>query len=308
MSTIVLTGATGFLGRPLVEALAREGHQPVVLTRGAPPASPASAVAPVRFVEWRPDGSVGAWASELEAADAVVNLAGEPIAGRRWSAEQKARIRDSRVQATRSIVDALGRASRRPRVLVNGSAVGFYGPCGDETITEASSPGRDFLGRVCVEWETEAMRAATAGTRVVCLRTGLVLARDGGALRKMLPPFWFGLGGPVGSGRQFWPWIHRHDWIDLVRFALKTPAVAGPFNATAPEPVTSGEFARALGRAIRRPAFLPAPGFALKLALGEMADALLLSGQRAKPAKAVELGYEFTYPTLDQALSAIFAT
>jgi uncharacterized protein (TIGR01777 family) len=172
--------------------------------------------------------------------------------------------------------------------------------------TEDTPAGGDFLADVCVRWEAEAMRVAGPATRVACIRTGLVLERDGGALPKMLPPFRLGAGGPVGSGRQYWPWIHRRDWIDLVRFAIDTPAVSGPLNASAPNPVTNAHFARALGRALHRPAFMPAPGFALKLLLGEMADALLLSGQRAVPAKAERLGFTFRFKTIEESLGAIF--
>jgi hypothetical protein len=171
-------------------------------------------------------------------------------------------------------------------------------------VTEEHPPGADFLARVAVDWEAAAM-GAQARTRVVCVRTGIVLARDGGALPKMLPPFHVGAGGPVGSGRQYWPWIHQQDWTDLVRFAIRHPAVTGPLNATAPAPVTNAEFARAVGHALRRPAFLPAPALALKLLLGEMAEALLLSGQRAIPAKAERLGYAFTFRQLDDALRSI---
>ena len=173
-------------------------------------------------------------------------------------------------------------------------------------MTEDAPSGSDFLARVCAQWEAEATRAASPRTRVVCIRTGLVLEKDGGALPQMLPPFRFGAGGPVGSGRQYWPWIHRDDWIALVRWAIQTPLTVGPINASAPNPVTNAEFARALGRAMRRPAFMPAPAFALRLMLGEMADALLLSGQRAIPAKAERLGFRFRYPLVDDALRAVF--
>jgi uncharacterized protein (TIGR01777 family) len=208
--------------------------------------------------------------------------------------------------ATRSLVAAIEGVDAPPRVLVSGSAVGYYGPLGDEEADEGHPPGNDFLARVCVEWEAEAMRAATR-TRVVTLRTGVVLERDGGALPKMLPPFRIGAGGPVGSGRQYWPWIHRRDWLDLARFAIRTDALSGPVNATAPTPVRNADFARALGRALRRPALLPTPAFALRIMLGEMADALLLTGQRAVPAKARRVGFRFTYGDLDGALAAIFA-
>ncbi len=298
---IVIAGGTGFLGQPLAAALGRSGHEPVLLSRRGNGGASA-----FRTVAWTPDGSAGPWAAEIDGAAAVVNLAGESIAADRWTPTRKQRILDSRVRATASLVAAIGRAADPPPTFVSGSAVGYYGPLDDREATEESPPGRDFLADVCVKWEAEAMRAASDRTRVVRVRTGLVLARDGGALPKMLPPFWLGAGGPVGSGRQYWPWIHRSDWIDLVRFAIDTPTVVGPLNATAPQPVPNRVFAKALGRAIHRPALLPAPGFALKLMLGEMADALLLSGQRAIPAKATRLGYRFRYASLDNALAALF--
>jgi uncharacterized protein (TIGR01777 family) len=297
----IIAGGTGFLGRALARALVTAGDEVVSLTRGAP-RGPASGG---RTVQWTPDGRAGAWASELDGAAAVVNLAGESIAARRWSAAQKQRIRDSRVLATRSLVEAIRQTARPPTVLVSGSAVGYYGPRGDELVNEANAPGTDFLSGVAVQWEAEA-RAAEAATRVAYVRTGIVLDRNEGALPQMLPPFWFGAGGPVGSGRQYWPWIHLQDWVDLVRFVIQTPAAVGPLNATAPTPVTNAEFAAALGRAIGRPSIMRAPGFALKLLLGEMAGPLLLSGQRAIPAKAEALGVTFTYRRLDEALRAIF--
>lgn len=298
---VVIAGGSGFLGRPLAARLADDGDDVVLLTRGRAAGPPGA-----QLVTWTPDGSVGPWAAEIDGADAVVNLAGESIAARRWSSQQKARIRDSRVQATHSLVEALSRAASPPPVFLSGSAVGFYGPLGDEVATEETPPGSDFLAGVCAQWEAEANRAAGPQTRVVCIRTGLVLERDGGALPQMLPPFKFGAGGPVGSGRQYWPWIHRDDWVDLVRWAMLTASAAGPMNASAPWPVTNREFAHALGRALHRPSFMPAPAFALRIVLGEMADALLLSGQRAVPSKAEKLGYSFRYPRVNDALAAIF--
>jgi uncharacterized protein (TIGR01777 family) len=298
---IVIAGGTGFLGRPLTLALANAGHAVVVLSRSGDRRAGGSG-----SVAWTPDGSTGAWAAAIDGADAVINLAGESIAGKRWSAAQKQRILDSRVLATRSLAQAIQGAARPPAVFVSGSAVGYYGPRGDEVVTEDDAAGSDFLASVCRAWEHEAQQAQGRGTRVVCVRTGLVLERDGGALPQMLPPFRFGAGGPVGSGRQFWPWIHRADWIALVTWALAADAVEGPINATAPEPETNAAFARALGRAMHRPAFMPAPAFALRLALGEMADALLLSGQRAVPAKALRLGFAFQYARLADALQALF--
>jgi uncharacterized protein len=302
---IVIAGGTGFLGAPLADALAADRFDVVVLSRGDKPPTSAG----VRARRWDPDGSAGPWSDVVDGADAVVNLAGESIAARRWTAAHKKRVLESRLQATRSLVEAIARAASPPPVLVSGSAVGYYGPCGDEVVTETAPPGSDFLARVCVQWEQEAMRArerTSAPTRVVLVRTGLVLERDGGALPQMLLPFKLGAGGPLGSGRQYWPWIHRTDWIAMVRWAIATSRVSGPVNVTAPTPVTNAVFSRALGRAMHRPAFLPAPGFALRLALGEMADALLLSGQRAVPAAAEREGFAFRYERVDDALGAIF--
>jgi uncharacterized protein len=299
---IAIAGGTGFLGRPLAEALAADGHDVLILSRGAA-RDPGRGM---RAVTWTPDGTAGAWAREIDGAGAVVNLAGESIGAGRWTIAQKERIVDSRLRATRSLALAIGQAAQPPAVLVSGSAVGYYGPRGDERVTEEAPAGRDFLAGVCVQWEAEAARAASARTRVVLLRTGLALERDGGALPQMLPPFKFGVGGPVGSGRQYWPWIHRDDWISLVRSVIATPSVAGAVNGTAPNPVTNADFARALGRALRRPAFMPAPAFALRMLLGEMAEGLLLSGQRAVPARALQAGFTFRYTTLDEALGAIF--
>jgi uncharacterized protein len=299
---IVIAGGSGFLGRPLAAALAADGHDVLTLSRRAA----ASGAARSRSVGWTPDGSTDRWAAEVDGAGAVVNLAGESIAGKRWSDEQKRRILDSRVLATRSLVTAIQAARNPPPVFVSGSAVGYYGPRGDEKIPEYTPPGSDFLANVCRQWEAEAVRAASSATRVVCMRTGLALERDGGALPQMLPPFRFGAGGPVGSGRQYWPWIHRADWIAMVQWAIRMPAVTGPINGTAPNPVTNAEFAKALGRAMHRPSFMPAPGFALKLMLGEMAEALLLSGQRAVPERSEQLGFTFRYARLGDALAALF--
>jgi len=302
---IVIAGGSGFLGSALSRALARDGHDLTILSRGSRRGGDGTTA--VRQLQWTPDGSAGPWAAAISGADAVVNLAGESIAGKRWTASQKRRILDSRLHATRSLVTAIGNAATPPPVFVSGSGVNYYGLLGDEIVSEDHAPGGDYLASVCVQWEAEAMRAAGSRTRVVCLRTGLVLERDGGALPKMLPPFWFGAGGPVGSGRQYWSWIHRQDWVDLVRFVIQTPAATGPINATAPNPVKNADFARALGRALGRPAFMPTPGFALKLLLGEMAEVLLLSGQRVVPGGAERLGHRFTFKDLDAALHAIFA-
>ena len=299
---VVIAGGSGFLGRPLTAALVQDQHDVVVVGRGAAGSLPRGA----RAVAWDPNGQTGPWAAEIDGAGAVVNLAGESIAGKRWTAVQKQRILDSRMLATRSLVAAIQAAAVPPSVFVSGSAVGYYGPRASEAATEETPAGSDFLAHVCEQWEHEARRAENDRTRVARIRTGIVLEKDGGALPEMLPPFRFGAGGPVGSGRQYWPWIHRDDWVALVRWAIATPAASGAINATGPRPVTNAEFARALGRAMHRPAFMPAPGFALKLLLGEMAEALLLSGQNAVPAKALRDGFQFRYNTVDEALGAIF--
>jgi uncharacterized protein (TIGR01777 family) len=241
----------------------------------------------------------------IDGADVVVNLAGESIAEGRWTDARKQALRDSRLLSTRSLVAAIGRAARRPSLLLSSSAVGYYGPRGDEPVDERDGPGSDFLATLSVEWENAANEAASAATRVVLVRTGLVLERDGGALAAMLTPFKLGVGGPVGDGRQYWPWIHRDDWVALVQFLIAHPGAGGPVNATAPTPVTNEEFSRTLARALGRPCLFRAPGFALRLAMGEMADALLLKGQRVVPTRAVEMGYQFRYRDLKPALNAI---
>jgi uncharacterized protein len=303
---IVIAGGRGFLGTPLSQALAADGHAVVVLTRSDTPASsPAAAPGRITPARWQPDGPLEAWASLLENVDVVINLAGESIAAHRWSAAHKARVRDSRVPATRKLVAAMRVAARRPSVLVNASAIGYYGWRGDEMLDETAEAGTDFLATVCREWEQAAMDAADVA-RVVLIRTGLVLAPDGGALAELVRPFRLWAGGPLGSGRQYMSWIHRADWVDLVRWTIRTPAASGPINATAPSPVTNAEFSRELAGALRRPSWLPAPAFALRLVLGEMADALLLSGQRVVPARATALGFRFAYPDLAPALAALF--
>jgi uncharacterized protein (TIGR01777 family) len=278
---VVASGGTGFLGRALGASLTADGHSFVALPRDQ-----------------------RTWPAQVAGADVVINLGGESIAGRRWSEDQKRRILDSRVDVTRALVEAARASAARPKAFISSSAVGYYGPHGDEVLTEDSPAGSDFLAEVCVKWEAAAQEASTI-TRVVCVRGGLVLERDGGPLAPMLPPFTFGVGGKVGSGRQWWSWIHRDDWIRLVRWAIDTPEVSGAVNATAPNPVMNEDFARTLGRAMHRPALMPAPAFALRLLFGEMADALLLTGQRVMPSKATRLGFKFKFHRLDDALGAI---
>lgn len=306
---IAIAGGTGFLGGPLAEVYAEEGHDVRVLTRGLKPGESrhdsGTGVPGVTRVGWTPDGTSGPWASAVEGADAVINLAGESIGARRWTPQRKAALRDSRILATRSLATAIGAASVPPPVFINGSAVGYYGDRGSEPLTEEAAAGNDFLAHVCLDWEQEARRAARAGVRLVLLRTGIVLERSGGALVEMMRPFRFFAGGRLGSGRQYVSWIHRLDWIEMVRWILQSPAAEGPINATAPHPATNRELAKAIGRALHRPAFVPAPAFALKVVLGEFADTVL-AGQRAVPARALALGYHFRYPEIDQAFRGIF--
>jgi uncharacterized protein len=302
--SIIIAGGSGFLGSALARALAGDGHDVIILTRQS------SAVSPPQprttFVPWTPDGTAGPWAKTLEGASAVINLAGESIAAKRWSATQKQKLRDSRLMATRSLTAAIRQAARPPGAFISGSAVGYYGDRGEETLSEASPPGSDFLARLATEWEAAANDVAPL-TRVALARTGIVLDRSGGALPKMLPPFRMFVGGPLGSGTQYMPWIHKDDWVKLVSWIVSTDAARGAVNATSPSPVTNAQFSEALGRVLNRPSRLPAPAFALRIALGEMADALLLSGQRALPVRATDLGFSFRYSNIDEALASILA-
>jgi uncharacterized protein len=307
---IVIAGGTGFIGSPLAEVYAEEGHDVRVLTRSLPDGDarhdPGTGKPGITRVGWRPSGAAGAWAPVVDDADAVINLAGESISEGRWTPQRKAALRDSRILATKSVVEAIRAAAIPPRVFISSSAVGYYGTSGSEPKTEESKPGDDFLSHVAQDWEAEARKAEGTGTRVVLLRTGVVLEKSGGALPRMITPFRFFVGGPIGSGRQYISWIHRLDVLEMIRWIVETPAVIGPVNATAPHPVTSREFARALGSALRRPSLLPAPAFALKAMFGEMAEALLLGGQRVIPAQAQAHAYHFRYPEIDIAMRGIF--
>ncbi len=296
---IVIAGGSGFLGHALSEEL-RQGHEVVLLSRGAESFSERPGL---RVVRWTPDGKSGAWAGELDGADAVVNLAGAGIADQRWTAARKRLILDSRMQSTRSLMDGLRSVKTRPRVFVQASAIGFYGSYDNgPEFDERSSPGSDFLSSVCVAWEAEAQPAAMLGCRLVVIRTGIVLDRRGGALAKMLPPFRFFVGGPIATGRQYMSWIHLSDWVGLVSWAIATPSVSGPINATAPNPVTSAGMARAIGHALHRPSLFPVPAFVLKTMFGEMAEVCLIRGQRVIPRRALELGYQFRHPQVEGAI------
>ena len=286
---VVIAGGTGFLGTALATSLRGDGHHVTIISR-------------------RPDGpDQVTWTdrSALDGADAVVNLAGTSLDSGRWNESRKADILQSRVQATETLVKGISEAARRPSILLNQSAVGFYGARGSEALTEESRPGSDFLASVCVAWEAAAMKAVRM-TRVVLLRTGLPLDSSGGALPRLALPFRLFAGGRLGSGKQYWSWIHIDDWTRMVRWAIDEADINGPLNVTAPAPATNRELADALGRALHRPALAPAPAFALRLLLGEMADAMILSSQRVLPAKAMRSGFEFRYPDLDSALRQIY--
>ncbi len=306
---IVVAGGTGFLGSPLCEAWAEDGQDVRVLTRTLAPGQSqhdsGTGVPGITRVGWTPDGTPGSLGPVIEGAAAVINLAGESIADGRWTAARKAKLRESRLAATRSLAAAIRAASAPPAVFISGSAVGYYGDTRDATINEWSPPGHDFLADLCVAWESEALHAKRDGTRIVALRTGIALERSGGALPKMVRPFRFFVGGHLGSGRQFVSWIHRLDWIEMVRWIVDTPGIEGPVNATAPHPVTNAAFARSLGRAVHRPAIVPAPAPALRIALGEMAESLI-GGQRAVPSRALQAGFHFRYPEIDIAMRGIF--
>ncbi|MBU9888977.1 MAG: TIGR01777 family oxidoreductase [Candidatus Omnitrophica bacterium] len=297
---ILIAGGTGFIGTALVSSLLARGHEPVLLSRQKNAALGPSVP---RYLEWDAQGA-GAWAGTMEAADAVINLAGEPIAGRRWTAAQKEKILKSRIETTRVLIEAMSRASSRPKVLINASAVGYYGNVPEGDVTETHPQGTGFLAEVCGRWEEEALRADSLGIRTVILRTGVVLAKGGGALAKMLPPFRFFLGGPLGSGSQWFPWVHRDDVVRAVFFALENDVVAGPVNVTAPWPVTQRDFCATLGKVLKRPFGAAVPAFVLKVLLGEM-SAVLLEGQKAIPRKLLESGYAFKFPVLKDALEEI---
>jgi uncharacterized protein (TIGR01777 family) len=297
---LIITGATGFIGSILTDRLWNQFHSLVLLSR-RPPSE--VGVSKKEWFAWSPP-SGGAWERALDGADGVVNLAGEPIAGKRWSKEQKERLRVSRIDSTRALVNAIAKAKVKPKFLVNASAVGYYGAHGDELVTETTPPGSDFLSRLCADWENEALKAEAHGVRVARIRTGIVLGKGRGALAKMVPPFKMFAGGPLGSGKQYMPWIHIEDEIGLLLFLIENEKARGAFNATAPNPVRMEEFAKALGEVLNRPSWISVPPSALALITGEMAD-MLLTGQNAIPEAATKLGYTFKYPMIGAALQSL---
>jgi uncharacterized protein len=295
---VIVTGSTGLVGRALVRSLLSDGQEVTRLVRGGAQEFRAPGT---KAVQWEPEkGLVNA--AELEGHDAAVHLAGDPIAEGRWDDEKKRRIRESRVKGTRLLAETLAGLSEKPRVLVSASATGFYGDRGDEVLQEESASGEDFLSEVCREWEKATLAASQAGIRVVHLRIGFVLSAQGGGLPKMLTPFKLGVGGRVGSGRQYISWLTLDELVSIIRRALEDEHLRGPVNAVAPNAVTNLEFTKTLGHVLGRPTVLPVPAFAARLAFGEMADAVLLSSTRAVPARLQEAGYQFQHPELEGAL------
>ncbi len=295
---ITLSGATGFLGLHLVERLCQEGHSIALLTRHAVTGFPSA----VETYIWNPP-RVEAPPQAFEGSEAIIHLAGAPV-NQRWTAQSKQLLRSSRIDSTRSLVQTLSTLSRRPALLLSASAIGFYGDRGDEILTESASAGDSFLALLSVDWEKEANLARSLGMRVQCLRTGVVFGMKGGALPGMLPVFRLGIGGKLGSGKQWMSWIHVEDWVGSVLKLLKSELPSGPYNLTAPEPCSNADFTRVLGKVLHRPAFLTVPDFALNLILGEMST-LLLGSQRVVPDALLKSGYEFRYPALESGLRSL---
>jgi hypothetical protein len=295
---VLVTGATGFIGGRLSEVLREHGHSVVALSRN-PEAARRSVQALEQAFGWDPEAGAPA-AEAFDGVDAVIHLAGESVVGR-WSEAKKKAIRDSRVLGTSHLVRGIAQLERKPQVLISSSAIGYYGDRGDEELTETSKAGSDFLANTCQEWEQEARKVEWVGVRSVMVRTGIVLGPGGGALEAMLPPFKLGAGGPLGSGLQWWSWIHRDDLIGLMLHGLAQEDLSGPVNGTAPHPQRQKEFARVLGRVLRRPAFLPAPAFVLRIVLGGFSTELL-SSKRVLPKVAEDTGYRFQHPELEAAL------
>lgn len=298
---IVLFGGSGFLGGHLVPKLLSKGHTVILVSRR--PELVRRKIVPFLDVkEWSTPEKLG---SVIEGTDAVVNLMGESIGTKRWSDPRKKKLLASRIETTRTIVETIGKTSRKPSVLLNASAVGYYGNVENDEVTETYPAGNDFLAHLCVRWEAEARKAEPMGVRIVLPRTGIVLAKDGGALQRMLLPFRMFVGGPLGSGKQWFPWIHIDDEIDAMIYALEHSEISGPINLVAPESITMKQFCTALGNAMRRPSWAPVPSFVLKIILGEMADALVLGGQKVSSQKLIQSGYRFKFSRIDEALAEI---
>jgi uncharacterized protein len=294
---ILVSGSTGLVGRALSRELEKAGHRVGRLVRTSAPQNAGD-------VRWNPEtGELDA--ASAEGADAVVHLAGASIGEARWTPERKAVLRSSRVEATRHLVAGLAKLTQRPRTFICASAIGYYGNRGDEILTESSAPGTDFLAKLCQDWEAAAREAENCGMRAVILRFGVILAKEGGALPRMLPPFRLGVGGRLGNGQQWMSWVTITDVVRIIQYALQSMEIMGAVNVVSPNPARNSEFTSMLSHTLRRPAIFPVPGFALRLALGEMADALLLSSQRVLPEKLSRAGYSFGQTTLEVGLSSI---
>jgi uncharacterized protein len=296
MARVLVSGVSGPIGASLLPSLESSG---AVVTRLIRSGSDANNKSAAEIIRWDPAGPIDP--QSVSGFDAVIHLAGESIIGR-WTTEKKAKIRDSRVMGTKNLAQALARASVKPQVFICGSAIGFYGDRGEEVLNEQSSPATGFLPDVCRAWEAATQAAVDAGIRTVQVRTGVVLSPKGGALGKMLTPFKLGLGGRVGSGRQWMSWIDVQDWVGALHHILKTDLLQGPVNMVAPKPVTNAEFTKTLASVLRRPAIFPMPAFAVKLAFGEMGETVLLGSQRVEPAQLVTSGYPFRFATLSASL------
>lgn len=300
---VIVTGATGLIGKAVCQKLLARGDEVIVFSRN-PDSARKKVSGAAEYVAWEP-AQTGPWAAQVDGAWGVINLAGASLGGKRWNDEYKRQIRDSRIVGTRGLINAIGAAREKPHVLVNASAIGYYGPRDATPLDESAPPGDDFQALVCLDWEAAAIDAERFGVRTVLLRSGIVFDRREGALAQLKLPFQFFVGGPVLPGTQWLSWIHLADEVGLILFALEHEAVRGPLNATAPAPQTNRDFSAALARALRRPAWFPVPGFAVRLLMGEFADSVI-TGQRVLPKKALEMGYDFHYSTSEAALHAIF--
>lgn len=305
---IIITGGTGLIGRALTDELVQHEHEVIILSRS--PERAGGFPAGVEVVGWDARTADG-WGHLADGAGAIVNLAGASIAGQgflpqRWTPERRRVIRDSRLNAGRAVVEAVEAAEDKPQVVIQSSAIGYYGPRGSEIVTEASEPGDDFLAQLCVDWEAATEAVEDVGVRRAIIRTGIVLSTEDGALPRMLLPYKIFVGGPFGDGRQYMSWIHLADEAAAIRFLIENQAASGPFNLTAPNPLTNAEFGQVLGRVLNRPSWLPVPGFAMRLLFGEVAT-VVLDGQRVLPERLKELGFSFQFPTAEEALKDTLA-
>lgn len=302
---ILIAGGTGFIGSEVCKKLLKQDHEVVLLTRPNSKLRPELKLPGISSLEYPYTAESEIPVSLMEEVDGIINMAGEPIFTGRWTEEKKQNIVDSRINITRQIIEAIGRCddNKKPQVLVNASAVGYYGPQDDTIMTEDSPPGDDFLARVCVAWEKEAAKAIPLGVRTVMLRTGIVLDKGGGALAQMLPPYRFYVGGPVGSGRQYFSWIHREDMTELYVRGILDERLSGPVNASSPDPVTMKILSKNIGKVLNKPSWFPVPAFLVKLIIGESAQ-VVVTGQRVVPNKLLAINFEYSYPTIQEALEA----